>query len=217
MPPLDGKIILITGAGRVPARSLAQALASAGAHLALSDLTPQAVEETAAACRLSGAQASVHVAAPAKGMAARMLVDEVLERWDGLDALILMPTAAPNRTVLDLDEWDFLHSLEANLNGPFLLTQLVANWQRSEKRSGDVLVLLPPPGPQASSAHRAGLAGLRELAHGFGRELFPYSVRVFGLEYSSLALPVLAAAGAAAVDILTGHNPAVPGEILTIA
>ena len=151
MQQLSEQVALITGAGREPARSLALALAARGVGLALSDLTPMALEQTAAQAQSLGARVTTHVTDASKGLAARMLVDEVLETWDGLDILVLHPYAEPRHPLLQLDEWDFQHTFESNINGPFLLMQLAANWMHSEARSGVIINLISagPTPPQA--------------------------------------------------------------------
>ena len=93
MPDLSGAAALITGAGREPARSLALTLAQAGCRLALNDLTPLHLDETAAQARVLGAQVSVHVGDSSKGLFARGLLEEMLDAWERIDILVNCPQA----------------------------------------------------------------------------------------------------------------------------
>lgn len=218
---LSGKIALITGAGREPARSLALELAACGAGLALSDLTPMALEETAALAQVSGAAVSTHVTDPSKGLAARMLVDEVLERWDGLDFLALNPRAEPRLPLLRLDEWDFQRTLESNLNGPFLLMQLAANWMHSEGRPGVFLNLIgaeenPPAEPEKATFY-VSQAALRALTRAAAPELLAHGVRLYGIACPSSAPADFRRAARLGADLCQGNLEARPGTIYDIS
>ena len=48
---LDGKIAVVTGAGRGIGRAISLQLAGAGAHIAVSDINADSVEETAVAVK----------------------------------------------------------------------------------------------------------------------------------------------------------------------
>ncbi|MBM9461600.1 SDR family NAD(P)-dependent oxidoreductase [Nocardioides sp. zg-536] len=88
MQRLEGRVALVTGAGSGIGRVTAQRLARRGCDLALVDLRPEGVEETARLVRAEGRRASVHLAdvSDAERMAA--LVDEVLAEHDVLHVLV---------------------------------------------------------------------------------------------------------------------------------
>jgi NAD(P)-dependent dehydrogenase (short-subunit alcohol dehydrogenase family) len=176
---------LITGAGREPARSVALALAHAGFRLALNDLTPLRLDETAALVRSSNGQVSVHVGDPSKGMFARGLVEEALEAWGEIDVLVNCPRAEPRQGIFDLDEWDFQRTLEANAVGPFLLTQTVCRYLRAEGKKGVVLNLigapLHVPAHPGQEAYFSSQAALRMLTASAAPGLAPYEIRIYGI------------------------------------
>jgi NAD(P)-dependent dehydrogenase (short-subunit alcohol dehydrogenase family) len=217
MPQLSEQVALITGAGRDPARKLALALAARGVGLALSDLTPMALEQSAGQARSLGARVSTHVTDPSKGLAARMLVDEVLETWDGLDILVLHPRAEPRQPLLQLDEWDFQRTVESNLNGPFLLMQLAANWMHSEARSGVIINLIgvgptPPLAPEKAAFYASQMA-LRALTQTAAPELAALGVRLFGITCAETNQDLLARAAALAVRLCDTDLTSTPGTI----
>lgn len=190
---LSGKIVLLTGAGREPVRSLAVALARHGARLSLNDFTPQNLEETAAAVRAAGGKATCHIVDPAKGLAARMLFDEVLDTWEGLDALVLYPRAEPTTSLLRLDEWDWQRTLEANLSAPFLLMQTVGAWMRAEGRPGLFINLISSEASAAPDPRRFAFqttqAGLEALTRSVAPELLSYNIRTYGFTLGELPDP----------------------------
>ncbi len=209
---LSGKIVLLTGAGREPVRSLAVALAQRGARLSLSDLTPYNLEETAAAVRAAGGQAACHVADPVKGLAARALFEEVLDTWEGLDALVLCPRAEPVTPLLRLDEWDWQRTLEANLSAPFLLMQTTAAWMRAENRSGLFINLIstgPDDPPDARRfAFQTAQAGLAAFTRSTAQELWAYNIRTYGFYLGEQPDPVCLIE-----SVLPLFDPAAPGPV----
>lgn len=185
MPDLKDNAALITGAGREPARSLALALAQAGCRLALNDLTPLHLDETAALARVLGAHVSVHVGDPSKGLFARGLLEEMLDIWERIDILINCPLAEPRLPLIDLDEWDFQRTLEANTSGPFLLMQLVSRWLRNEGRPGTILNLISAlpviPSHPGQEAFYTSQMALRALTASAAAGLSQYEIRLFGI------------------------------------
>lgn len=61
MPSLKGKVIAITGAGSGIGRALALEAAEQGAHLALSDIKQEQLQQTAAMVQRYGVRTSTHV------------------------------------------------------------------------------------------------------------------------------------------------------------
>lgn len=193
---LQTQCAFIVGAGREPASSLALSLAKQGFGLALNDLTPMAMDAVAEKARAMGVRVSCHVADPSKGLAARMLLDEVLDTWERIDVLVLNPRAEPRQSLLDLDEWDWQRTLESNLNAPFLVMQGVARWMRAEGRGGVILNLVsvgeasPEEGRIAFWVSQMGFHALTQAA---AKELSGTGIRIFGLCTGSAITPEIAA------------------------
>lgn len=146
-----------------------------------------------------------------------MLVDEVLETWDGLDILVLHPYAEPRHPLLQLDEWDFQRTFESNLNGPFLLIQLAANWMHSEARSGVIINLIghgvtPPQAPEKTAFYTSQMA-LRALTQAAALELAAHGVRLFGIACAESSQNQLARAAALSVRLCESSVEAQPGTI----
>lgn len=176
-------VALLTGAGREPIRSLAVALAAHGTALALTDLTPMGLEETAAL--LPNGQVTCHVSDPSKGLAAHMLIEEVLDAWGRVDIVVNCPRAEPHTPLLELDEWDWQRTLEANLNAPFLLMQTLGNWMKTELRPGTMLNILNAaamvPTSPARTAYSVSQMGLAALTRSAALELLEYNISVNGV------------------------------------
>ena len=126
---LQGRALIVTGAGGGIGRSISTRLASEGAHLALFDLA-DSVDETAALAREAGAAAGVqvHTARVDVGDAAQVdaAVAAVAGRSGAIDGLVnnagLTANLAPITKMSD-EAW--ARELAVNLTGPFYMTRAV--------------------------------------------------------------------------------------------
>jgi 3-oxoacyl-[acyl-carrier protein] reductase len=83
--------------------------------------------------------------------------------------------------LLDMDEWDFIRTLEVNLCGAFFTSQQVGRAMRAQ--GGGVILNIaaafgPSGGPEESAAFIASKQGLIGLTRAAARELSPYNIRV---------------------------------------
>jgi NAD(P)-dependent dehydrogenase (short-subunit alcohol dehydrogenase family) len=116
---------------------------------------------------------------------ARGLVEDALDEMGQIDLLINLSLAEPHLALLDLDEWDFQRTLEANIHGPFLMMQLAGNWMRNEKRGGMIINLIAGPGEPPSvaggEAFYTSQMGLRALTTAAAPGLQEYNIAVYGI------------------------------------
>ncbi len=173
---LQGKTVLVCGAGRPLGRNVAVTLARAGADLALHDLNLRSLEATAEQARALGAHCRTYVSDGGKGLPVRALIEDVVADFERLDALVHALHADPPGGLLSLDEWDWQHSLELNLNGPFLLLQTAAPLMQAQGGGAFVFLLsgLDNPAAPALMASQHALAALVEAA---SAELMPYNIK----------------------------------------
>lgn len=173
-----GKVVLVTGAGRGLGRQVAWAFADRGATLAVNDVTPINLDETLSALLASGAEARAYVEDIAKKMPVQTLLNQVLDDFGRIDILVNCADVEPNRTILEMDEWDWQRTLDVNLTGPFLLIQSAGRIMK-EKNAGIIIHMLKErdvmKAGAAGMAARAGTAALVECAR---REFAEFGVRV---------------------------------------
>ncbi len=181
MAEFEGKVVLVTGAGRGAGRAVTQAFARQSAILAVNDITPINLDETVALVKKSAGQVKAYVFDIAKRLPARALVEEVLEDWGRLDILVNHANVKPRATILEMDEWDWQRTLDVNLSGAFYLMQTAGRAMREQ--GGGVMVNIGWTTARAHGLHdrfaylasNSGLAGLsREAA----QEFAAYNIRV---------------------------------------
>jgi 3-oxoacyl-[acyl-carrier protein] reductase len=178
---LSDQAALVTGAGRGIGRAIAMALAGAGARVCVNDINPDTARATAQDIHNQGGQAFDYVADVSKKMQVGPMIEAVRDRWDRLDILVNNAGVEPKASVLDLDEWDWVRTLDVNLKGTFICTQLAGRVMRDQ--GGGVIVNVasiagyksPLPNASAYCASKAGVVGFTfECA----RELAAHNIRV---------------------------------------
>ena len=118
---LDGRVALVTGAGRGIGRAIAVGLAEAGADLVVASRTPADLEEVAAAARALGRRALVAPADVADEQSVANLVRRALDAYGRLDVLVNSAGISPyyqRAEQMSAAEWDTV--LGVNLRGAFL-------------------------------------------------------------------------------------------------
>jgi NAD(P)-dependent dehydrogenase (short-subunit alcohol dehydrogenase family) len=176
MNPLDGQVIIVTGASSGLGEQLARALAAAGATPVLA---ARRVERLA---RLERELPGVHAVACDVTAAEdrERLVETVVERHGRLDGLV--NNAGATAPALKTSTEAFARVLDVNLTAPFALSCLAASRMRASGGGAIVnvasLMGLRSIGQIPDAAYvasKAGLIGLtRELASQWGR----YGIRV---------------------------------------
>lgn len=126
MKRLTERVAVVTGAGSGIGRATSEALARAGCHLALVDISREAVEETATSVRALGRNASTHVADVRDVDALGALPDAVVGAHGACHILVNnagVTSAGPIeeesledlRWIVDINVWGVVHGCRAFL------------------------------------------------------------------------------------------------------
>jgi NAD(P)-dependent dehydrogenase (short-subunit alcohol dehydrogenase family) len=195
MASLEGKVAIVTGAGRGIGREHALALARAGAQVVVNDRggslagegeDASPAQEVVNEIVAEGGEAVASYADVSDFGAAEELITRAVDRYGGLDILVLNAGILRDRMLVNMteDEWDAV--IAVHLKGHFApLRHAAAYWRErakaGEKVRGRVITTASPSGVfgnvgQANyGAAKAGIAGLTLIA---AQELERYGVTV---------------------------------------
>lgn len=172
----EGKVVLITGAGKGKGRALAQAFAGRDAFVAANDISPVNLDDLV---QNSNGKIRAYLEDVAKKIGIQTLVKQVEDDLGQIDILINHAAVEPHVSLLDMDEWDWHRVLDVNLTGVFLTMQSVGRVMR-ERGSGVIVNLLTanPLQVRKEAAYLASLTGLIGLTRQAALELSPYHIHV---------------------------------------
>ncbi len=195
---LDGRVIVITGAGRGIGREYALLAARSGARVVVNDLGSglggEAVKEDPASevvsqIRAEGGEAVADGGNVADWESAGRLIQTAIDTWGQLDVLVNNAGILRDRMLVNMtpEEWDLM--MNVHLRGHFCTTRrAAAHWRERAKQSGpidaalisttSVSALNGAVGQLNYATAKAGLATFALLCH---RELERYGVRSYGI------------------------------------
>lgn len=118
---LEGKVVIVTGAGGGIGRESCRVFAAAGAKLMLADIGREGLEETREAIRADGFDAEIVLVDVGSEDSVRNMVDQTIERFGRLDGAFnnaAVEQASKILTDLTLAEWE--RALRVDVTGVFL-------------------------------------------------------------------------------------------------
>jgi len=195
MGALDGRVAIITGAGRGIGREHALLFAAEGAKVVVNDLggamdgtgddrTPaqQVVDEIKAA----GGEAIANADNVADWDGGKHMVDAAIETFGDLHVLVNNAGILRDRVLVNMTESDWDAVIAVHLKGHFVPTHHAAAYWREQTKAGKTVHasvintsstsgLLSNPGQANYGAAKSGIATFTEIA---AKELVRYGVRV---------------------------------------
>jgi len=179
MGALDGKVVVVTGAGQGIGREEALACAAAGAAVVVDDLAGAA--DTAAAVTDAGGRALALEHDVGDFEAAGRLVAAATETFGGLDGLVNNAGVVRDRMVFNMSPEEFDLVVRVNLRATFAMTRHAAAWWKGQGRAGAIVNTTSTSGllgNQGQSNYGAAKAGVAAFTVICALELARYGVRV---------------------------------------
>ncbi len=195
MGALDGRVAIITGAGRGIGREHALLFAAEGAKVVVNDLggaldgsgdDRTAAEQVVDEIKALGGEAVVSADDVADWEGGKRLVSTAVEAFGDLHVLVNNAGILRDRMIVNMTEEDWDGVVHVHLKGHFVPTRHAATYWRERAKAGEEVRacvvntsstsgLLGNPGQANYGAAKAGIAALSVIA---AQELGRYGVRV---------------------------------------
>ncbi|MGH9081748.1 MAG: SDR family oxidoreductase [Acidimicrobiales bacterium] len=195
MGALDGRVAIITGAGRGIGREHALLFAAEGARVVVNDLggavdgsgdDRSAAEVVVAEIVDQGGEAVANHDDVADWEGGKRLVDQAVETFGDLHVLVNNAGILRDRVIVNMTEDDWDSVIHVHLKGHFVPTRHAATYWRERSKAGEEVKasivntsstsgLLGNPGQANYGAAKAGIAAFSVIA---AQELGRYGVRV---------------------------------------
>lgn len=178
---LDGKVAVITGAGRGLGRAYALALADSGASVVVNDLDAPAANEVVQAVIGRGGRAVAAVLPVGTTEAADRLIATAVDSFGQLDVMCTNAGITRDRTLLKMTDEDFDLVIETHLRGTFTCGRAAARRFQAQGTGGSLILIGSPAGQWGSfgqTSYSAAKGAIATLAQTWAMELARLSIRV---------------------------------------
>jgi 3-oxoacyl-[acyl-carrier protein] reductase len=203
MESLQGKVALVTGAGKGIGRSVALALAAEGVHVGLLARTDSDLQAVAAEIIAAGGTVITAVADVADRTAVNLAVAKIHQELGPIDILINNAGIGTFAKFLEMEPEQWEHIIQVNLMGTYYVTRAVLPVMIA-RQTGDIINISSTSGQRAaagSSAYSASKFAVLGLTESLMQEVRKHNIRVSALTPSTVATPL------ALENKLTDGNP----------
>jgi NAD(P)-dependent dehydrogenase (short-subunit alcohol dehydrogenase family) len=191
---LQGSTALVTGAGRGIGRGIVSELADAGADLVLLSRNRDELEQAADGARAAGRKVTTGVADIRDPDAVQSVLQLGRENHEAID--ILVNNAGVNGEFMKFWEYDeagYRETVDTNLTGTFIVSQLVARYWREQSIAGRMVniasveseIAYPDQAPYAATK-----GGILTMTKVLARELAEHGIRINAIGPGPIETPL---------------------------
>ena len=180
MKLLEGKVALVTGAGRGIGKAIALRFAEEGANVAFTDLAVnEAVEQTVKEIEAMGVKAKAYASNAANFEETHEVVKQVVEDFGRIDVLVNNAGITKDGLMMRMSEaqWDAV--INVNLKSAFNFIHAVTPVM-AKQRSGSIINMSSVVGVSGNAGqcnYSASKAGMIGLAKSIAKEIGPRGIR----------------------------------------
>ncbi len=180
MKLLEGKVALVTGAGRGIGKAIALRFAQEGAHVAFTDLAVnEAVEETVKEIEALGVKVKAYASNAANFDETHEVVKQIVEDFGRIDVLVNNAGITKDGLMMRMSEaqWDAV--INVNLKSAFNFIHAVTPVM-AKQRGGSIINMSSVVGVSGNAGqcnYSASKAGMIGLAKSIAKEMGPRGIR----------------------------------------
>lgn len=181
MGNLDGKVAIVTGAGRGIGQQIAKKLAEAGAKVAVVDLQADWCRETVDLVEAAGSTALALGCNVAESAEVDACVKRVIEAFGTVDILVNNAGIIRREPFLEHSAKNWNDVISINLSTPFFLSQAVARQMVKQGQGGKIInigSMLSYQGGILIPGYAAAKGGIKSLTMLMANELSKYGICV---------------------------------------
>ncbi|MGH6922528.1 MAG: SDR family oxidoreductase [Propylenella sp.] len=175
---LEGKVALVTGSSRGLGWTMAEALASAGAHVVLNGRDQALLRQRAGEIETAGGRASIASFDVTDSRAATSAVDEIAAREGHVDVLVCNAGIVVRKPLVEVTDDEWHRVVDTDLSHCFYLARAAARhmilrkWGRIIATSSVMGTIARP----TISSYVASKAGIHGLIRALAVELAPHGI-----------------------------------------
>lgn len=171
---LNGKVAVVTGAGRGLGRAYADALAAAGASVVVNDVDTDLAEQAVDGIKAAGGDAVAHTGPVGETETAEELVAAASATFGRLDAMITNAGVLRDRVLWKMSDDDFDDVVRVHLRGTFTCARAAAIRFKEQGDGGRIVLAGSPAGQYGNFGqgnYAACKAGITAMARTWAMEL----------------------------------------------
>ena len=222
----DGRVVIVTGAGRGIGREHALAFAAEGAKVVVNDLDPTPADQTVADIKAAGGQALACAGSVTADGFAEKFVKTALDGFGGLDIIINNAGYTWDNVIQKMTDEQWHSILDVHLTAPFKILRAAADHFRHQskveaeagkevfRKVVNISSIAGTGGNAGQANYSAGKAGIIGLTKALSKEWGRYKVNVNAVAFGMIKtrLTEATAGGDASIDvegrkIKVGVNP----------
>lgn len=206
---LDGRVAVVTGAGKGIGEGIALGLAEAGADLALVARTRADLERVAEAIRALGRRALVVPCDLADVAAIPAAVRQVTDQYCQMDILVNCAGIQRRMTVLDATVEGWEQVVNTNLRSAYFMTQAVGKVM-VQRRRGKIISIASMTtyrGFHMISPYGISKAGIANFTKYLAVEWAPYNIQANAIAPGWISTPMTAQMGEDRIRWVCDHVP----------
>ena len=179
MGRLDGRVAVVTGAGRGIGAAEAVRLAQDGANVAVLDLTEEAGRETVEAVKATGSEALAVGCDVSNAKEVTVAFEKIADHFGRIDILVNNAGVLRDNLLFKMSEDDWDTVIDVHLKGSFLCSRAAQEYM-VEQEYGKIVFTssIVALGNKGQVNYSAAKAGLQSMARTLALELGRYNINV---------------------------------------